>query len=259
MRERVPNHAVILRSNCLGKDSSVRELIFTDPCVKEIIDTTKYFSVSPDTMCVIRNVGYNSNLKTIVDRDEREFTITTDKDTKLSLTIGSNNIDVVHKIWALAKENNLGHMWNRSPILRKDSDTGSGVDIVPITGDTNKPLEIKKYNGNISKVKPVKKWKVISNVNASRTSIGAIKIVPPDTITSNSVIYFAFDTELEANNCKKYLESEFIRWYTPLMKVSAGNSSEFFAKVPSFDFNKEVTDDVLKSYFTAEEKNLIWI
>jgi hypothetical protein len=43
------------------------------------------------------------------------------------------------------------------------------------------------------------------------------------------------------------------------MKVSAGNSSEFFAKVPSFDFTNVINDDTLKSLFTKSEQNLIWI
>jgi hypothetical protein len=254
------NHAVILRSNCLGKDSSVRQSIFTDSHVKEIIDTTGYFTVAPGTMCVIRDEQYDSNIKTITDRNGDSFTITTDRNTKLSLTAGSRNIGVIQTIWTHTAQSNMCDLWLRSPIKRTDTlvnDT-DGVPFVPITGDRNKDLEIKRYSGDVSKVKSLDKWKVITNVNAGQTSIGAIKIVPPGTATSNSIVYFPFDTETEAKNCKAYLESSFIRWYTPLAKVSAGNSSEFFAKVPTIDFTKEFVEDLVKDLFSKDEQALIW-
>lgn len=254
------NHAVILRSNCLGKDSSVRQSIFTDNHVKEIIDTTKYFSVAPDTMCVIRDEKYNSNIKTITDRNNESFMIETDVNTKLSLTAGSKNIEAIKIIWSHAETANMGRLWLRSPINRNDPSVNdqTGVPFVPITGDRGKDLEIKKFSGDVSKVKSLDKWKVITNVNAGRTAIGAIKIVPPGTVTSNSIVYFPFDSEQEAKNCKAYLESTFVRWYTPLAKVSAGNSSEFFAKVPTIDFKTEFSEDVVKLLFNDNEQKLIW-
>jgi hypothetical protein len=254
------NHAVILRSNCLGKDSSVRQSIFTDLNVKELIDTTAHFKVAPDTMCVIRTENYTSNIKTILDRSEEEFQIETNADTKLSLSSGAKNIEVIKKIWQLSDISNLGQLWTRSPINRNDPKVNDsvGTPFVEITGDDGKEVIVKYFDGDISNIQHVNKWKVISNVNASRTSIGAIKIVPPGTITSNSVIYFAFDTEIEAINCLNYLKTSFVKWYTPLAKVSAGNSSEFFSKVPFVDFATPITDDVIKHNFTKDEQGLVW-
>jgi hypothetical protein len=252
------NHAVTLRSNCLGKDSSVREIIFTDVTVKEIHNTSAYFDVLPGTMCVIRDEHYNSKTKTIFDRKGNSFTIETDNTTKLSLSTDAVNIEIIKKIWDFAKIQNMGSLWTRSPIPRHVKAT-TGTPCVDITGPEGKPVVVTRYNGDTSKVKHTNKWKVISNVNApSASAIGAVKIVRPGTITSNSIVFFPFDTKEEALNCKAYLETQFIRWYTPLTKVSAGNSSEFFAKIPMVDFKRQITDDVLKEYFPESQRSQIW-
>ena len=240
------NRAVIMRAGCLAKSSKVREHIMSDSFVHTIMHTSGYFDVSPDTMCVFSRTDPVAEKK-FIDKNNNVWTYKTDKNTKLSINMTKEIIPLVEKVFEMCKVDNFGNHWLRSPILRSDSKVNkmTGIDFVQITGTQDAELELDKFSGNIDNVKMLDKWKVITNVNASSTAIGPIKIAKPGVATSNSVVYFAFSTEQEAIDAKAYLESPFIKFITPFFKSSAGNSSEFFANIPYINFSdKKLINDL---------------
>jgi len=240
------NRAVIMRAGCLAKSSKVRENIMSDSFVHTIMNTSNYFDIAPDTMCVFKNTKPVARKK-FIDKNKNVWTYKTDKNTKLSINMTKEIMPLVEKVLKMSKVNNFGKYWLRSPIIRSHPDVNqkTGIDFVQITGAKDTELEIDKFCGDTSAVKKIDKWKVVTNVNASATSIGNIKIVKPGVVTSNSIVYFAFDTEQQAIDAKEYLESNFVKFITPFFKSSAGNSSEFFANIPYINFaDKKLIKDL---------------
>jgi hypothetical protein len=232
--------AVIMRAGCLAKSSKVRENIMSDPYVHTILNVSDSFDISPDTMCVIKGTTPVTQ-KCFVDKNNNEWFYQTDKNTKLSINFTKEVIPLIEKIFGLCEVDNFGKHWLRSPVKRSDSRVNkkTGISFVQITGAKDEDAVIEKYNGTAGTFKSLDKWKVITNVNAGHTSIGNIKIIPPGVATSNSIVYFPFDTEKEAIDAKNFLESSFVKFITPFFKSSAGNSSEFFNNIPYFNFKDE--------------------
>lgn len=258
MLDKAKSHAVIMRAGCLSKKSKVRESIFSDKHVHTIMNTTNYFDVSPSTMCVFRNEDTATDIKTFIDKNGDLWKYKTNKDTKLSINMTVDTISTVNKVIEKCEIENFGMHWLRAPVLRSDEQVNKdiGIPFVQITGAKDVELEIEKYAGDATKFKSLDKWKVISNVNASNNSIGNIKIVPPGVATSNSIVYFPFDTEEQAIEAKAYLESDFVKFITPIFKSSAGNSSEFFLNIPYTDFtNKEKLEELYQIYEQYKEHN----
>ena len=262
-KELAENRAVIIRSAFLGKSSKLREDIFTDRSVAVILNTTKFFNVIPDTMCVISKKDYDSDVKTFVDKNGNRWEYKTDKDTKLSLSLTAETVDIFDKIKKGAEKNgSFGDAWRRSSITRSDKFVNDkhGVDFVEITGNLGEPLVVKKYSGNELPA-DTNKWRTVLNVNGrTDRTMGAIKAVAPDIIISNSMVSFASNSKLEEQNKRLFLEGEFVNALSKLLKVSPGNSSEFFAFIPMFDFSSPVTDKKIRKVckLTAKDLNTLY-
>lgn len=254
MINKAERHAVIMRAGFLSKKSEARKHIFTDLHVTTLWNVANYYTTSSTPMCVIRNTSVKVKEKQFIDKNGEIWRQVTDKNTKLSINITKETVDIINKLDQYAVKNNFGNYWTRSPVIRSHpqvNDT-AGIDFVPITGRTKVKLDYKKYNGNANVFKNLNKWKLITNVNAGIDSIGPMKIVGPGIATSNSIVYFAFDSKNQAEKAKKFLESDLIKFVTTLLKTSAGNSSEFFSKIPYIDFDDpsaiEDLYDIYKKY-----------
>ena len=250
--------AIILKSNYLAKKSNLRSEIFADPSVKLIWNTTKWFNIELETMVIVRDLSYSSDIKDIRGPDNISWQLKSTSDTKLSLNIPAAAKDIYQKINLAAKFDNFGNHWMRGIPSRNNkliTDQPTGIPIVDITG--NYP-NIKYWAGDVQQPEVFDRFKVITNVNGNRTRIGAIKIVPPYHDVSNSVIFFVAENEEIANNIKLYLESTFVNFLTKIFKVSNGNSSEFFNNIPWIDFSRTWTDEELYDHFgLKEEQNYI--
>lgn len=120
---------------------------------------------------------------------------------------------------------------------------------------------------NISKNSElVDKWKIFTskgNGGAGTLTegkavaiLGKSYIGSPGTACSDSLIPIGeFDSEIEAINLKKYMETKFLRFMVGVLKVSQNISQNVYRFVPVQDFTQEWTDEKLyKKYgFTNEE------
>lgn len=85
-------------------------------------------------------------------------------------------------------------------------------------------------------------------------------VAEPNSICTDSLIPIGcFDTEIEAENLKKFLETKFCRFLIGILKTSQNLYQNVYGFVPILDFKKNWTDEILfeKYQLTEEEKTLI--
>jgi hypothetical protein len=85
------------------------------------------------------------------------------------------------------------------------------------------------------------------------------EFAPENSVCSQSYLYAAFDTELEAKNFIKYLKTKFFRILVSAMKITQSAPRRVYRFVPLQDFNEEWTDEKLydKYNLSQEERNFI--
>ncbi|HMV61141.1 MAG TPA: hypothetical protein PKC07_08040, partial [Agitococcus sp.] len=64
----------------------------------------------------------------------------------------------------------------------------------------------------------------------------------------------AFDNELEAQNCLKYIKSKFARTMLGVLKITQNNSKETWSKVPLQDFTPNSDIDWSKSIAQIDQQ-----
>ena len=104
----------------------------------------------------------------------------------------------------------------------------------------------------LEKHKNLEKFKVFIPKSNGSGAIGEILSTPlvgePLVGHTQSFISFgAFDKEIEAQNCMKYLKSRFARTMLGILKVTQHNNPETWAKVPLQDFTPNSDIDWTKS------------
>ena len=235
------NHAVIMRGGFLSKKSQTRENMFTDKHVTTFMNVAKQYPNVSAPMCVFRNTNKLVNEKQFIDRDGHSRFQVTNKNSKISINVTKETTDLINDLELHARDDNFGNYWTRSPIIRSNPEVNdtNGIQFIPITGKPKADVSYKKFAGNSSVFKNLNKWKLITNVKAGQGGIGPLKIIEPGIATSNSIVYFAFNNKKEAEAAKQFLESALIKFVTPLLKTSNGNSGEFFSKIPYVDFTKK--------------------
>ena len=238
--------AVIIRGACLAKNTNVRKEIFTDSTVHTIMNTSNYFNVKPQTMCVFSDNSVSVIQKDFIDINNNIWSTETDVDTKLSIGITSENKDLLFNILEVAKKSNFGNIWNRPNIKRSDKRVNNkkGLDFVQTTGFENKELIIEKFDGDENNFNNLNTWRIAVNTTAtSEWKIGACKIIRPNLATSNSMVDFSFETFEEAKIQKKYIDSPYVKFIASMMHITPSNSSEFFSYVPYY---KNLTEEKLE-------------
>ena len=259
------NRAVILRSNCLAKNSDTRKNIFTDSQVCKIKNTTNYFNVTSRTMAVFRFEGYCSSKKTIIDTENREWFVETDENTKLSLDITAKGKTAALKIQRAAEQSSFGDHWVRGAVKKTDKrvNDNKGIPFVKTTGPADEELELFRFNGPKHLFPNIDKWRAIVN-SAGRScgnSLGAIKKVRPGIATSESIIELgAAATEEEIDNIIDYLNSPAVSFATDQLKVAPSNSREFFYMIPWFDFTSPVSKRrfISRTKLNKKEESIVY-
>lgn len=159
-------------------------------------------------------------------------------------------------------EKNLGSLWYRTNINRNDKDICDDKAyplFVEITGPKGKDIEYKNFRGDISKIRYLDKWKVITNNVGGYDDIGCIKIIEPNVITSFSVVCLITKSQLEAKNLQEYLNTKFVKNKVKKYKQQTPNSKKIFSRIPLVDLSRSWTDRELCEHFnlTQEEIDLI--
>lgn len=85
------------------------------------------------------------------------------------------------------------------------------------------------------------------------------EFAPENSVCSQSYLYAAFDTELEAKNFIKYLKTKFFRILVSAMKITQSAPRRVYRFVPIQNFKEEWTDEKLydKYNLSPEERNFI--
>ena len=103
-----------------------------------------------------------------------------------------------------------------------------------------------------------KKWGVAIPTISDKRTLGAIRIVKPSEGVSNRLKVAFFNSRQEAENAKKFLESNLISFLIRTTKHAntVNTNKNSFSKIPLIDFTKNPTDSKLLKLFniTKEEK-----
>lgn len=114
---------------------------------------------------------------------------------------------------------------------------------------------VSKYKGNVKyisdidlRLKKVDKWKLLipntTNSGGMRKEYyNRMVIAKPGELSSQSFIFFDFDTEEELLIFKKYLESEIVSYLVRLRKVKQHVNSDVFKWVPDINL-KQIKEDI---------------
>lgn len=254
-------YGIVLPSNWIGRHSDqVRQTVMNDPNVKWIYDVSHYFNSTikgTPTCVVIKDATYHNTMKYTYGSSG---VIQIDATRLVSFNI-ANFEAILSKIPTLQ---NMGSMWCRnvnSGVTRSCgflTDSKTDFPVVLITGNKNEPPETSWLTTHVNQ-KHINKYKVITNCNASRDSIGNIKIVDPGFYTTDSIVFFPVDDQCTADNIKQYLESNIVRFIVKVVRTSHGNSQTFFRNVPLVDFSKCWTDQELYEHFNLTHEEILLI
>jgi hypothetical protein len=85
------------------------------------------------------------------------------------------------------------------------------------------------------------------------------KIIEPGILTSRSVSYFSFKTEIEAKNCDLYLFTKFAIFLRRLNEIGRMCNSPVFRFIPLLDFTQEWSDEKLYEYFQLTQDEIAFI
>ncbi len=117
----------------------------------------------------------------------------------------------------------------------------------------------------------IPKWKtIISYVSydhagqpgkdGMRKVMSVIEILPPNAVcTETYLIAGSFDSEKEAQNLQKYLQTKFVRFLVAQIAVSQHITRGCFAFVPTQDFSKSWTDEELYAKYDLTEEEIAFI
>lgn len=89
--------------------------------------------------------------------------------------------------------------------------------------------------------------------------IGRPIVAERNSVCSQSYLYSAFSSKIEAINFDKYLRTKFLRFIVSSIKITQSASSRVYRFVPLIDLKSDVSDSKLYDLFklTKEETNLI--
>jgi hypothetical protein len=91
----------------------------------------------------------------------------------------------------------------------------------------------------LSEPNTFEKYKVILPKANGSGAIGEVHSTPLIGVTETFITIGAFDTEIEANNCLKYIKGKFSRTMLGILKVTQDNTRDKWAKVPLQDFTPQ--------------------
>ena len=164
--------------------------------------------------------------------------------------------------------NAFGIVGKESELLKNTSDTPFDDSIeVFCAHEKIRYIDKKKISKNIDLVD---KWKIFTskgNGGAGTLTEGkAVAILgksfigKPGSACSDSLIPIGnFDSEIEAINLKKYMETKFLRFMVGVLKVSQNISQTVYRFVPIQDFTQEWTDEKLYKKYGLTDSEIEYI
>ena len=116
-----------------------------------------------------------------------------------------------------------------------------------------------KKNQNIAN-----KWKLFLPRNVgkgdSRSDILKPILGEPNSVCSGTYIVCGpFNSENEAKNVMRYINTKFFHFLLSLKKISPENTNKCYEFIPKLDFNQEYDDDVLFKMFDLTEEEIEYI
>ena len=189
----------------VGTHRNKNMLEFTSDGLRSIYNVDKHFNIKIKDVCYFWfDKNYQPN---ILEYDE----------TKPKHDIPDNN---------LSKYFDTATSEKRGVLESMESDTGHVVHLTTAKSILVADSTVVKDTVNY------KKWRVIFNMNGSKTSIGKVMVAKPGEYTSYSVSSLSFDTEEQAIRIAEYLESDRVKEIMRDSKISATNTKYHFSFIP---------------------------
>jgi site-specific DNA-methyltransferase (adenine-specific) len=262
--------ALITPAAWMNNDKTKNKVIDAGLCKIKDVDPA-YFpgvGIRSGISCFFTETGYNGDIKIQSKNNtytiNRHSTLTFDNPDKFEL------IDKVKSQTSFASLLKVGPYaipkgtkGSIERLLEKDSsfvekkDSAHSTKVIIYAGGKDTSERYLFSNQDNSK----NKWGVVVPTASDKFIIGAVRIIEPGVGVSDRLKVAYFDSQKEAENVKKYLESKLIRFIIGTTKhndtVSTNKNS--FGNIPLISFKKEYTDDELYNLFnlTAEEINLV--
>ena len=198
----------------------------------------------------------NNGLTTILNNKKEEFQYTIAADRPIPIFSSKSSVELVEKVKDLIGMDSI--FTCNTQVLRSKLDYSKNgkYKVVQSTGNKAVPLIIESSNVTVKYSKyQLDNWKVVTPNVGSKGAIGNVKIAPPGVLLCKSCIGLVVESETEAKNCKKYLETDFVKEIVKSVKASTVNSKSVFKCIPILDFKKEWTEEELKNTLTSEKHN----
>lgn len=108
------------------------------------------------------------------------------------------------------------------------------------------------------------KWKLFLPRNVGKGDSKSDIIKPllgePNSVCSGTYIVCGpFDTEKEAKNVMKYINTKFFHFLLSLKKISQENTNKCYEFIPKLDFSREYNDEILFKMFDLTEEEIKYI
>ncbi len=117
----------------------------------------------------------------------------------------------------------------------------------------------------------VKKWKVMTSKTShdhagqpdkdgTRRVLSRVEILKPNQVCTESyIILGAFNKKEQAENCKEYVRTRFVRFLASLLSFSQDITRERFAFVPLVSFDQSWTDEKLYKKYKLKKEEIEFI
>ena len=87
-----------------------------------------------------------------------------------------------------------------------------------------------------------------TDINGRKRVVSRLEVLPPNTICTESYLLLdVFDNELEAENMKKYIRTQFVRFLLASILITQNIVRDKFAFVPLQDFSSNTPINWTKS------------
>lgn len=240
-------------------DAGLRKIKEVDP---------KHFpkvGVRSGISCLFTETGYDGDIRietsgTVYDID-RHSILTFDNPDKFSLINRINKGPSFATLldsgpYAIPK----GTKGSIPRLLEKDSSFAEKPDsehpykVIIYAGGKNTPERYLFNSSNKSK----DKWGVVVPTASDKYIIGAVRIIEPGVGVSDRLKVAYFDSQHEAENVKKYLDSKLIQFIVGTTKYNdtVNTNKNSFGNIPLINFTRSYTDNELFSLFNLSDKDI---
>lgn len=252
-----------------------RETMLNDHHIAELVDFANAddcfpgVDISGGVCYFLRDNNYNGPCKvTNVDGNERN-TVQRDLNQYPILIRSNRAIEIVNKVAQQKEETLFKYVSSQKPFglrtYEKPDETGN----IMLRWNGGKGLISDKKITTGREM--IDKWKVIvsrvffehggkADKNGQSRVLSILEILKPKEVcTETYVVINSFDTEKEAENLYKYLQSKFARFLILQATSSIMINRNAFVFVPMQDFSKQWTDEELFAKYKLDKNEIAYI